>query len=108
MASSESPFLDKLRAAVQLACQPSYVPRIVQGREHVMGMPRAWVLEHITCIADQALDLNDEWEYRRLLELLDSLEPGLAQRFVLHGLSSPHPEIREAAGDFRKDCRIAH
>ena len=100
MAEAE-PSLDALRAAVQLACQPQNAGRIVAGRQQVLAMPRPWVLERIERVAAEALDLADYWEYRRLLELADLLDAGLARRLVPVGLASSDPDVREAAEDFR-------
>jgi hypothetical protein len=99
MADAE-PTLDALRAAVQLACQPQVAGRIVAGRKQVLAMPRAWVLAHIERVAAEALDLADYWEYRRLLELAESLDAGLLRRLVPLGLGSSDPDVREAAEDF--------
>jgi hypothetical protein len=93
--------LDALREAVQLACQAQNVGRILAGRRGVLDMPRPWVLAHVERVAAEALDLSDEWEYRRLLELADLLDAGLVQRLVRLGLGSGDPNVREAAEDFR-------
>ena len=95
------PSLDELRAAVQLACQPTHVGRIVAGRARVLAMPREWVLSRIELLAVEALNLSDDWEYRRLLELADSLDPGLVRRLQPIGLASGNPHVREAAEDFQ-------
>jgi hypothetical protein len=95
------PSRDALKAVVSLACQPSYVPKIMRGRAEVLAMPRAWVLTHIEQAAYETLNLTDEWEYRRLLELFQQLDNSLVQRLVAHGLNSPDADIREAAEDFR-------
>jgi hypothetical protein len=99
--SDARPSLDALKAAVSQACQPSYVPKIIRGRAEVLAMPRSWVLAHIEQAAYETLDLNDYWEYRRLLELFQQLDNGLVQGLVVRGLHSPDADIREAAEDFR-------
>ncbi len=57
-----------LPAAIQLACRPQNTHRIIAGRQQVLAMPRAWVLQSIEKVATESLDLTDHWEYRRLLE----------------------------------------
>ena len=99
MATAE-PTLDVLRAAVQLACQPSFISRIVAGRQQVLAMPVPWVLEHIERVAAESLNLSDHWEYRRLLELAELLDAGLVRRLIPLGLRSSDPDVREAAEDF--------
>jgi hypothetical protein len=95
------PSLEHLRAGVQLACQPTHMGPIERGRLQVLQMPRAWVRMHIHTVATDALDLNDYWEYRRLLELLAMLDPDLIAPLVEQGLHSADPDVREAAEDFR-------
>jgi hypothetical protein len=94
--------LDTLRSAVQLACQPQNVGRITAGRRQVLAYPRAWVLEQIERVAVEVLDLSDNWEYRRLLELAVLLDAEFVQRFVRRGLDSADPEVREAAEEFQR------
>jgi hypothetical protein len=96
------PSLDALRSAVQLACQPQNASRIVAGRQQVLALPRSWVMAHIEPVAAVALDLSDDWEYRRLLELAALLDAELVQRLVQLGLANSDPEVREAAQDFRR------
>jgi len=91
-----------LKASVEKACQPTYVPFIVEGRAEVLGMPRAWLLENIEWIADDALHLADYWEYRRLLELYEVLDArGPINSLIARGLLSTDEDVREAAEDWR-------
>jgi len=92
-----------LRSSIELACQPTYVPYIKQGRAQVLALPRAWVLEHIEQVATAALDLSDYWVQRRLLELAELLDSRLLQRFVSLGLGNPDPDVHEAAEDFKRE-----
>jgi hypothetical protein len=63
----------------------------------VLALPRALVLEHLERVAASALDLTDEWEYRRRLELAELLDVEL----VRVGLASNDPDLREAAEDWQ-------
>lgn len=100
MAAAE-PSLEALRSSVQLACQPQIASRIVAGRQQVLALPRGWVLANIEAVAAASLDLSDDWEYRRLLELASQLDADLVLRLVPLGLASSDPEVRAAAQDFR-------
>jgi hypothetical protein len=93
--------VDDLREAVVIACQASYVPRILRGRAGVLFAPKTWVLAHVEQIAEDAIDWNDEREYRRLFELYALLDPRLLPRATEKGLTSHYPEVREAAKEFR-------
>ena len=89
-----------LQSAVSRACQPTFVPSIMEGREAVLLLPRKWVLTNIERVANETLDLSDYWEYRRLLELYSLLDPALVERLVIEGLKSDDPDVLEAAEDF--------
>ena len=50
----------------------------------------------------RTLDLDDEWEYRRLVELLLEIAPQFVERYLEIGRSSNVADVREAAEDFAK------
>lgn len=100
--TNTQPSLDDLRAGVEQACQPSSAIFIEAGRAKVLSLPRAWVVTHIGNVAEESLNLEDYWEYRRLLELLSKLDPGLLRQFAARGLNSMDADIREAAEEFSK------
>ena len=90
----------ELEVALQFACQASGTRAIERGRSMVLRLPRSWVVENVEQVAASCLDLDDEWEYRRLLDLYDKLAPTLVEQLVRFGLSHPNPEIVEAAEDW--------
>lgn len=85
---------------IQLACQPTNIRPITIGRVAISEMPKEWVLYHIEALAEKNLNLNDDWEYRRLVELYSQLDNKLVQRLVVLGLNSSNPYVVEAAEDF--------
>ncbi len=91
--------INKLIDAVGLACDASYVPNIDKGREVIFSMPREWVLEHIEGVANEILNLTDEWHYTRLLEVYKNLDHNLYEKLIKHGLKSSNQEIVETATD---------
>jgi len=98
------PTIDELRAGIQRACQPTYVPYIVEGRARALAMPHSWVLEHVLRIAEESLNLCDYWEFRRLLELLELLGASDALHVIIgRGLDSADLDVREAAEDFKAE-----
>ncbi len=92
---------DTLRRSLINACQASYVPNIEKGRKEIISLPRKWVLDNIHCIATDMLDLSDEWEYRRLLELYDLLHRQLVIKLIELGINSNNEDVQEAANDFK-------
>lgn len=95
--------IDDLRTAIQLACQPQNAHRIVAGRQQVLAMPRDWVLQSLENLVNECLDLTDQWEYRRLLELAQELDADLVKRLVQLGHASNDEDIQEAARDFQTE-----
>ena len=83
----------QLREAVRLACDASSMPAIQRGRDAVATLPRGYVIEHIESIAADSLDLDDEWHYRRYVELCEQIDGELFQRALEQGQQSSNPEV---------------
>ena len=84
----------------KLACEPTHIRPITIGRVAISEMPKEWVINHIEGIAKENINLDDDWEYRRLAELFLQLDKKLVQRLVNLGLNSSNPDVQEAAKDF--------
>lgn len=95
-------FEHDLREALGRACRAQNTAVITQGRCEILALPRDVVLQRIERIAGDCLPLDDEWEFRRLLEVYEQLDRGLLRRLVETGLVSGNQEIKEAAKDFRE------
>lgn len=95
--------LESLRDAIRLACIPTSTHRIEAGRLNVLLMPRDFVAAHVLDIASGCLDPNDDWAFRRLLELLSMACPELVPLVVSQGITSLNPDIHEAAEDFNDE-----
>jgi hypothetical protein len=93
-------FQEQLRAALERACRAQNDSVITRGRAEILAMPRDLVLQNIEALAPLTLPLDEDWEYRRLLELFAELDAPLLQRLITRGLKSANPEVREAAQDF--------
>jgi hypothetical protein len=98
-------FPDELRAALGRACQAQNVSVITQGRSEILAMQRDAVVHSVESVAAETLHLDDEWEFRRLLELYEKLDRGLLRRLIEVGLVSGNGEVREAAEDFKLRIR---
>lgn len=93
---------------LELSCQAQNVRNIILGREFLLEADRAWLVSRIEAIALATLNLDDEWEYPRLLELYTLLDDSLAVRLVALGQTSSNVEIVEAAAEFAaRERRVA-
>lgn len=82
-----------------LACQASSAANITLGRGGLKSIPRSWLLANIEREAQLLLDMDDEWEYRRLAEVYFELDIDLARKLAQLGLNSKNDEVVEAAAD---------
>jgi len=78
---------------LQSCCTAQSTGAIVAGRNAFKKLPASWISANLPSFIEQAIDLKDAWEYRRLLELFRETN-------IVSGLESSNPEIREAACDF--------
>ena len=60
-----------------------------------------WLVQYFMEVADQNIDFSDEWEFRRLAELVILCVPELKESVLAKGANSEDEEIREAAEDYR-------
>jgi hypothetical protein len=85
---------------LELACQAQNTRNIDLGRMALLRLPTGWLVERIEQIAEPLLQLNDEWEYRRLLEVYERLDSALTQRLAARGMNSDQPDIRATAQEY--------
>jgi len=67
-----------------------------------MQIPHAWIKENFIPVASSIIDFNDDWEYRRMLEVTELLSQELLAWGVQIGQSSDDPEVKEASVDFEE------
>jgi hypothetical protein len=91
---------DVLSCLLDFACRAQHVRNIQLGREVLLAIPRDWLLAHIEAAAQPLMETNEDWEYKRLLELYERLDAALARGLAERGLSSPNQDIREAGQGF--------
>ena len=89
-----------LKEFVEWACQPQNIDAIELGRKRVTSLDKKWLKDHLIDVAKDTLDLSDEWEYRRFVELVMAAIPDLKDKVVEMGMLSDNEDIREAADDY--------
>jgi hypothetical protein len=85
------------------ACQCQNILNIELGRASLLALPREWVLQHIEEAAEPLLRAEEEWEYRRLLEVCWKLDFELVRKLASRGMGSENPEVRETGEDCLKE-----
>ncbi len=85
---------------LELACQAQNMRNIELGRTALFSLPRTWLLERIERLSEPLLNVDDEWAYRRLMEIYQHLDGHLVQRLSTHGKKSLNPDIRDTAQEY--------
>jgi hypothetical protein len=57
------------------------------------------VLQHIERLAEPFLQLDDDWEYIRLIEVYWTLDKALVQKLAYRALQSANYNVREVGQD---------
>lgn len=82
------------------ACQCQNCANIQAGRFLMQAIPHDWLSAALPAAIGDTINLSDEWEYRRLLELLEILKSEQLQHYVGVGRASGNEEIRETATEY--------
>lgn len=90
-----------LQMLLGFACQAQNDANIVLGRKKIMEINENWLRLHVIECAESSLDLSDEWEYRRFVELIVLALPDLKKSVLAMGENSDNVEIREIVDDYR-------
>ncbi len=91
-----------LKILIQYACLGQNCGPIELGRKKIGEIiNREWLIQHFMEVADESINYFDEWEYRRLVELVYIYIPELKEKVLTRGINSVNEEIREVVEDFR-------
>lgn len=71
------------------------------ARRKINQIEKKWLKQYFVEVANNCIDYSDEWEYRRLVELVFLVVPELKQKILEFGEKSENVEIREVVEDFQ-------
>ena len=83
-------------------CTSQHMGNIAAARNALGRVPSSVVIGELLDVARETLDLNDDWQYRRLIETLDIVAPDLLPEALEIGRQSGLSEIREVVEDFEE------
>lgn len=89
-----------LAVLLESACHGQNLGPIVLARDLLKNISSEWLYQNLPIVVQECIDMEDEWEYRRLLEVVRDVVPLLLKEYVAAGLASENEEVREAAEDF--------
>ena len=90
-----------LKVLIENSCLGQNYEPIELGRKKINEINKNWLKKYLIEVASTCIDYSDEWEYRRLVELVFLVVPELKQKILEYGEKSENEEIREVVKDFK-------
>lgn len=90
-----------LKVLIENACQGQNYGPIEISRKKINEIDKNWLKQYFIEVANTCIDYSDEWEYRRLVELVIFVVPELKQKIFELGVQSENEEVREVVEDFQ-------
>ena len=87
---------------VSWACRPQNVLPISIARDCLKQFPTDWVSLKIKQTVFDSIDINDYWDYRRLLELSEIISTDLLKWAITLGEKSDDFDIIDAVDDYKE------
>ena len=84
------------------ACKPQNIMPISIARDCLKQFPVEWVSSKMKQTALKSIDITDDWDYRRLLELSEMISLDLLKWAITLGEKSDNSDILEAADDYNE------
>lgn len=91
-----------LSILLQWACYGQNESGILFGREQIATIPKKWLQEHLLTVVKNNFEYTDDWNYRRLLELVSKQVPELMEDVLLINSDTNNPDLLEVIEDFQK------
>ncbi len=91
-----------LKVLIENSCLGQNYGSIDISRKKINEIDKAWLNQYLLEVASMCIDCSDEWEYRRLVELVILLLPELKQEILKLGAESENEEVKEVVEDFQK------
>ena len=102
MALSEKTAAEVIGKLIFWACNPTNIMPITIARNCLEQFPVDWVSPKIKQTVFRYIDINDDWDYRRLLELCELISLDLLEWAIELNEKSTNPDIVEAVNVFKE------
>lgn len=90
-----------MRTLLEFACKSQNIGSLTATREFILRVPSSVRSDLIQAAASSSVNLDDEWEFRRFIELLRIAQPELVSHYLERGTKSIDDGVRQAAEDFK-------
>lgn len=92
-----------LKILIEHACLGQNYGPIELARKRINEINKDWLEENFFEVALSCIDFADEWEYRRLVELVVLDVPELLPTVLDKGRDSANEEVREVVEEYSKN-----
>ena len=90
-----------LKVLIENSCLGQNYGPIDISRKKINEINKDWLNQFLLEVASTCIDCSDEWENRRLVELVVLVLPELKQEVLKLGAQSENEEVREVVEDFQ-------
>lgn len=95
-----------LSILLEWACYGQNVAGIMMGRRKISEIPIEWLELNLVFTVKNYFDYSDDWNYRRLLEVVVESVPKLTEEILLLNENTDSQDILEIIDDFKRQDRI--
>ena len=89
-----------LEVLLQYACQAQNHTSIELARKKISEINKKWLEDNLEIVARKCLNLDDEWECRRLLEIVMLFVPNIILGVISMFSNSKNEEIQELIEEY--------
>ncbi len=90
-----------LSVLLEWACYGQSMPGIMMGRGKIAEVPKAWLKAHLPAVVKRDFDYSDDWNYRRLLEVVVETVPELKDTILAINAETTDEDLIEVINDFK-------
>ena len=90
-----------VKILLEWACYGQKDAGILLGRSLLGHIPKQWLRNHMISVVREFFDYRDEWNYRRLMELVILLIPEEKDTFLALNANSDDADLLEVIDDYR-------
>lgn len=90
-----------LSILLEYACYGQHIEGIELGRREIAKIPKTWLKSHLLAVVKNSFEYSDDWNYRRLLELVVKLIPELKNDILSINYGTTDPNLIDVLEEYK-------
>ena len=86
---------------LEWACYGQNISGIMMGRKKIAEIPQLWLKMHLIDVVKRDFEYWDDWNYRRLLEMVVEVIPDLKDPILSLNAETENADLIEVIHDFK-------